>query len=340
LHGHLIWNDWRIHLGLLMGSLTMKKSALDLVLATYSVGVIVANRFRLDELIGHGGEYVVFRAIDEVGSPVAVGITGAVGDSAMSGVRRIARSLGRIQHPAIAQLIDTGKMPDERGYVVTQWVSGIPLAELMSARKVTLRDGVWLTIRVLEALRACHDHCVIHRDIKPANVIVPFRDGGVSYSNAVLIDFGIAVVLDQVRRDGQLTTGRLGNRTGTVFYCAPEQLSGQPQSASTDIYALSMILYEIVMGNPATQVEIRAAAVDSREIRLFAGAFVTDRLTLPIALPRDARAPDGIWNFFERALQINPMSRYKSASDALVALTETLHEIEQLNTRPNWPTTT
>lgn len=144
------------------------------------------------------------------------------------------RMLGRLQHPGIAHLLDGGEY---RGlpYAVMEFVDGRPLND--HARALPLRQRIQLFLQVCEAVAHAHGQLIVHRDLKPANVLVT-AEGRVK-----LLDFGIARALDGSGRSAVTRTIR-----ATPDYCAPEQLRGEPETVTTDVHALGVMLYELLCG--------------------------------------------------------------------------------------------
>lgn len=148
--------------------------------------------------------------------------------------------LASLSHPNIAHLVDGGICDDGRPYFAMEFVDGRPLTEFCDERGLDLRARLRLFLHVCEAVRHAHRNLVVHRDLKPGNILVD-TDGHVK-----LLDFGIAKLLDSGA--GQQTTVV---RMLTPDYAAPEQLIGAPVTTSTDLYALGLILFELLTGERA-----------------------------------------------------------------------------------------
>jgi tetratricopeptide (TPR) repeat protein len=146
--------------------------------------------------------------------------------------------LAELEHPNIARLLDGGALPDGRPYLVLEYVDGEPLTK--HARDLTIRQRCELFAVVCDAVAHAHRSLIVHRDLKPANVLVDRR------GNPKLLDFGIAKLIG-------VTPGH--DTTSTTFftpdYASPEQLLGTAITTATDVYALGMILFEILAGRPA-----------------------------------------------------------------------------------------
>lgn len=192
----------------------------------------------LDEPVGRGGFGEVWRAFHrDSGSPVALKVLHPDLACQPEAVARFAvevEAMSATRHPSVAQLYDTGYV-DARPFLVMEYVVGTPLSQYGQLAPVSAREVV---VRVGGALAVAHRHGVVHRDIKPDNIVV--GEGG---QRVVLLDFGVAKLMDTAA----VLTAR--NMTvGSVAYCAPEQLRGEPVDARTDIYALSLVLFELLTG--------------------------------------------------------------------------------------------
>ncbi|HKY91270.1 MAG TPA: serine/threonine-protein kinase [Nevskiaceae bacterium] len=150
--------------------------------------------------------------------------------------------LASLTHPHIAQLHDAGVTGDGQPYLALELVDGTPIDEYCRAKGLTVEQRVVLFGQVLDAIRYAHSQLVVHRDLKPSNILVT-TDGQVK-----LLDFGIAKLLD-ARGDGSATElTRLAGRALTPEYAAPEQIAGDPVSVATDVYALGVILFQLLAG--------------------------------------------------------------------------------------------
>jgi WD40 repeat protein len=149
--------------------------------------------------------------------------------------------LASLNHPDIARLIDAGFAEDGQPYLALEYVAGTPLTDYCDTRRLSIRDRLELFRKVLSAVQYAHAHLVIHRDLKPSNILV--CDEGQVH----LLDFGIAKLLtDGGAKETELT--RLGGRAATPEYAAPEQISGGPISTAADVYAMGVMLYELLLG--------------------------------------------------------------------------------------------
>jgi serine/threonine-protein kinase len=211
---------------------------------------------------------------------------------------REARSAARFVHPNAVIVYDAGESEGFL-YLVMERVSGHTLAERLAATgPLPVREAAEVAIAVLGALGAAHAAGVIHRDVKPANIIV--GPAGVK-----LVDFGIATLLD----DAGSSLTAAGELVGTPKYLAPEQVSGRPATPATDVYAVGVVLFEMLTGTPpfdrSTPV---ATALAHRE------DAPPDVRTLRSDVPPRVAA------VVTTALQKDPADRYHSAAEMQRAL--------------------
>ena len=201
--------------------------------------------YRIVRTLGQGGMGVVFlgeRA--DLGRQVAIKV---LRDAFLSPSRRERfsaeqRTLARLEHPFIARLYDADILPDGTPYFVMECVEGERLNDYCRTHDLPLRARLDLFLSVCEAVQFAHRHAIIHRDLKPSNILVS-ADG-----TPKLLDFGIAKQLDDLNTPGEVT--QTGFRLMTPAYAAPEQVLGEPVGTYTDVYALGVILYEILAGHP------------------------------------------------------------------------------------------
>jgi serine/threonine protein kinase len=206
------------------------------------VGEVIAERYELEELAGSGGMSSVFRARDRLlERSVALKILHAhyaEDEDTIERFRREARAVAQLSHPNIVTVIDRGE-EDGRQFIVFEYIDGQTLKEIVEERgPLPVREAVELAIGVAHGLAFAHANGLVHRDVKPQNVLLN-GDG-----KPKVTDFGIARSLDVA---GVTQTGTV---LGTSHYIAPEQASGQPVDAQTDVYSLGAVLYELLTGAP------------------------------------------------------------------------------------------
>ena len=213
-----------------------------------SSAALLKNRDRIENLIGSGGFAAVFLARDTElhNRPVVVKVLHERQDSREwieKKFRQECEALSRIRHPGVVGVEDQGNMPDGRPFLVLEFINGLTLRSVIAKNLsgVDLRRAVVLLRQIAQALSAAHDVGVHHRDLKPENIMI--RELGDGQEQAVIIDFGIATVLN-FEASRSAATKIAGSRRSM----APEQLEGRPTAAS-DIYAMGVIAFEMVTGN-------------------------------------------------------------------------------------------
>jgi tetratricopeptide (TPR) repeat protein len=198
--------------------------------------------YRILRVLGEGGMGVVHLAErKDLGSFVAIKI---LRDASMSPARRDRftreqRTLAKLIHPSIARLYDADTLPDGTPWFAMEFVEGSSLTEYCSKHGSSIEGKLHLVRAVCEAVQYAHSLAVIHRDLKPSNILVE-ANGQVK-----LLDFGIAKQLDTEMPTDQTRTAL---RLMTPAYAAPEQIRGEAIGVYTDVYALGVILYELLTG--------------------------------------------------------------------------------------------
>ena len=258
---------------------------------------------------GRGGMGVVYlaeRDDDQFRMRVAIKVLPRGMESRHS-VRRFIEErqiLARLQHPAIARLIDGGVTDDGRPFFVMEYVEGSRLDKYCDDRRLDIRDRLALFCRVCEALEYAHANLVVHRDIKPANILVT-ADGGVK-----LLDFGIARLTDPGTVGGELTgTGR---RFMTPEYASPEQLRGDAVTTQSDVYALGVVLYRLLAGRSPYDATGRTSHEVERAILEVEPPRPSDAARTEHGLG-DARLRGDLDAIVLRAIRKEPTLRYRSA---------------------------
>ncbi len=198
--------------------------------------------YRIERLLGRGGMGRVFLAVRDDGEfeqRVALKLLRPELIDNLTRRRFLEERsvLARLLHPHIARLYDGGLGPNGQPWYAMEYIDGAPLTEWCDARQLGIAARMDLFRKVCDAVDYAHQHLVIHRDIKPGNILVD-ADG-----NPKLLDFGIAKLLAQ--RDAAT---RGDTRLMTPEYAAPEQLRGEPVSTATDVYALGVVLFELLTG--------------------------------------------------------------------------------------------
>ena len=263
---------------------------------TLAADRILGGRYRLQRELARGGMATVWEAEDKVLTRrVAIKVLHPhlAGDNAFrTRFRREAISAAKLAHPHIVTTYDTGRDGDF-AYIVMELVEGTTVARLLKSQgPLPVAQAVEVAVQVADALSCAHSHGVVHRDVKPANILLR-EDGHVKVA-----DFGIA----KAGTGHDLT--RTGVVMGTAKYLSPEQVSGNPADAGSDIYALGIVLYEMLVGAPPF--------VGDTEL-----STAVARLTAAPGSLRDHRPdiPRGLEAVVLRSLARDPAARFQSAEE-------------------------
>ena len=210
-----------------------------------SVGEIV-GRFRLTERIGEGGMGVVYRGERADGEFVEYAAVKLISVpvhnvDALKRFRIERQVLATLNHPDIVTLIDGGLTESGQAYLAMKFVDGVPITEYCARQALALADRLRLFQRVCAAVQYAHTNSVVHRDLKPSNILV--TPGGIPK----ILDFGVAKLLDPsgTAIDATATSAI---RPLTPTYASPEHLRGLPVTTACDVYALGVLLYELLAG--------------------------------------------------------------------------------------------
>ncbi|HEV2701455.1 MAG TPA: serine/threonine-protein kinase [Steroidobacteraceae bacterium] len=197
--------------------------------------------WRITGRIGHGGMGEVYEAVRARGDfdqHVAIKVLRHEAHAELERFQAERRILARLDHPAIAHLLDGGATPDGRPYMVMEYVQGLHITQYCATTRADLATRLQLFAHVCEAMAYAHSNLIVHRDLKPSNILV--TAGG----QVKVLDFGIAKLLD-----GQPTAlHTLTQAPLTPSSAAPEQLLGKPATTATDTFALGVLLFELLTG--------------------------------------------------------------------------------------------
>ncbi|MDB4966013.1 MAG: serine/threonine protein kinase with repeat [Myxococcales bacterium] len=286
------------------------------------VGSIIDGRYRIKARLGQGGVGAVYEGEHtETRRAVAVKVLHAVfagTEEFNKRFEREAQAASRLTHPSCVSVIDFGRVqkiePASAGakiigipYLVMEYVRGTSLADRLD-QPITSAEAVIIARGVLSALKHAHGLGIVHRDVKPANIMLV--EGGGTGLVVKLLDFGLAKMVGETESDsGSEPLTQAGMVFGTPGYLSPEQASGQPADARSDLYALGVVLYEMVAGRRPF---LRQDPLD----------VVRDHLqTLPPP-PRTygAKISDALEAAILKALAKDPKGRWQSAEEMSAAL--------------------
>ena len=255
------------------------------------------DSYRVDSLVARSGMASIFRATDlRTGKPVALKVPHPEVESEPVFYDRFHREQdigAKLDHPAVMKVFADGDR--SRVYMVMEWIEGTLLRDILrEQRKLPPERATKIATGIADALEYIHNHGVVHRDLKPENIMVDAHD------NVKLIDFGIAGQ-EGARR---LTFAKLSNVMGTPDYISPEQVKGKRGDGRSDIYALGVMLYEML-----------TAQVPFRGPNAF--AIMNDRLMNNPVPPReiDPGISPQLQEIIYRAIERDPKNRYAHARE-------------------------
>jgi serine/threonine-protein kinase len=237
------------------------------LLAPEPAGALIGQRigpYRVVELIGRGGMGEVYLAEreDQYRQRVALKVVraGLAVHELRARFRTERQILARLQHASIARLLDGGVTEDGRPYLVMEHVAGVPLTEWCEARRLPVAERLSLFLGVCRAVEFAHRSLIVHRDLKPGNIQVT------AAGEVKLLDFGIAKLLDAEAPEGAAPETGTGMGLMTPEHAAPEQVRGEPVTTATDVYALGVLLYELLCGRKPHRLDDRPLAELLRDV--------------------------------------------------------------------------
>lgn len=255
------------------------------------------DHYRIDALVGRGGMSELYKATDtRAGRDVALKVPLPEMQSDPVLFERFKREeeIGQLlDHPGIVKTFNGEER--SRVYMVMEWAEGRLLRAILNEQgKLPIERAVAITLHICDALDAMHKHGVVHRDLKPENIMVDSRDG------IKLIDFGIAMKEDARR----LTFVNLSATLGTPDYIAPEQVKGQRGDQRSDIYAMGIMLYEMLAGQVPFTGPSPLAAMNERL-----------QHDAPAVRALNPEVSPALEEIVYRALEREPRHRYATASE-------------------------
>jgi serine/threonine protein kinase len=293
------------------------------------VGTTLDGRYLIEKELDHGGVGAVYLARDHKlhDKPVVVKVLlekSLRDEWVVQKFQQEKEALARVDHPGVVGILDTGELPDDKPYIVMQYVEGMALRDAIKAKPegMDLERAASIIKQIGAALSAVHEKKIYHRDLKPENIMLQVLGRG--DEQVKIVDFGIAKIKESVIAPSTITGAATA---GTIVYMSPEQLRGERISAASDIYALGMIAYEMVTGrrpfNPDTIAHL--SDMQREGIR----AKPTD---LRPRLPAEAE------RIILKALAFDPNARYQNADEFGDALSRALmNEGETLKLRRKEP---
>lgn len=285
--------------------------------ATYAPGAQI-DHYEIIRLLGHGGMNRVYLARDMLNQQEVVlkfPNDDLIGDVAVfERYRREAEIGTRVKHPYVQHLLN---MDEKRSqdYLVMEFIEGRTLRAIIedyAPDPLPVAEAKRITLQIADALKYCHDHGVFHRDIKPENIMLQ-ENGDIK-----IIDFGIAL-LEGARR---VTWRGLSSTVGTPDYMSPEQLKGERGTASSDIYAVGIILYEMLCGK---------TPFDGENVFAVMNQHVSQ--DPPSILDFNPQLPPELATVVMKAIRRDPHKRYQHIED----LAHDLCNLEEVKPVPYTP---
>jgi len=277
------------------------------------IGTTIGS-YNLVEEVGKGGMAIVYKAYQpNLDRWVAVKVLDPAYTTnnfeALARFRKEAKAIAGVRHPNILTIHDYGE-EDGLEYIVTEYVEGGTLKDQLTGTPFDWKRAAVLAIGVGQALATAHSHGIIHRDVKPANVLLPRENW------PLLADFGLA----KIKEDRQSLT-EPGITLGTPTYTSPEQALGEPIDQRADIYALGVLLYEMVTG--------RAPFASDRHFEV-----MLMHMSEPPPRPRDMvpEIPDKLESIILKALEKQPSDRYSQMADMVEDMETLMARV--LSTKP------
>ncbi len=227
--------------------------------------------------------------------------------------------LARLNHPNIARLLDAG-VEQNQAFIVLELINGMPMLDYITEHAKTLADRLRVIREIALAVEHAHSQLVLHRDLKPSNVLVT-ADGQIK-----LLDFGIAGVLDNSADEPMTKLTQLTGRGLTLEYASPEQITGEPTVAASDVYSLGVLLFHLCTGNRPFAASSTRAALEYAMVNTdppLASASIATKMPGPlnpglvdqINPPVDAyRLRGDLDAIIRRAMRLLPAERYPTAA--------------------------
>lgn len=278
-------------------------------------GQVLAGKYRVEGLLGEGGMAQVFRAT-HLGLDRAVVIklmhsSMPSMDTAMKRFEQECKVTARLDHPNVVSVFDVGTLEGRRPYLVMEYIQGESLRDYLDRESsMSIKDASTVMMQVCSGLAEAHSQGIVHRDLKPENIMLRERSDRPDWVK--IVDFGIA----HLKQGGQRLT-KTGIAIGTVDYMSPEYLSDKPIDHRSDIYALGVILYELIAGRCPFMAET-AEAVMAKHLW---------GTPMPLSHYRPDLQAGCIFDLVaERSLQKEPDDRYQSVAEMKDEIAKGLQE--------------
>jgi serine/threonine protein kinase/tetratricopeptide (TPR) repeat protein len=296
------------------------------------IGMVVDNRYRLEATLGRGGMGLVFRAT-HIGlrRQVAVKILHpslAASPEVRNRFEREALAVGKVDHPNCVATYDVGRLPGGAMYLAMEVLEGRSLADVLEDEgQIAPGRALHILAHILRGLGNIHQAGLIHRDIKPENIFLIRQGDDLDF--AKILDFGIAKPISGELSDDGVRLTQAGMAFGTPIYMAPEQALGNPLDGRADIYAASVMAYEMLCGQPPFYSE------DKLEVMSMHTAKPVPPMRTRL-IKGGKPVPSSLEKLIVRGLTKKPSDRYATAEIYLAAVEEALHTTDGGQTDVNF----
>ncbi|HLU65818.1 MAG TPA: protein kinase [Kofleriaceae bacterium] len=287
------------------------------------VDTVIDGRYHLTSLVGRGGMGAVFLAEHvTIRRPVALKLL----QPSLAAIPELARrfereafAIGRIDHPNCVSVMDFGRLGDGSLYLVMEYLDGRSLGDAIEAEgRIPARRALHILRHVLRGLGHAHHAGIVHRDVKPENVILVEHEGVPEF--AKILDFGIARFLRDTPPDaaeGEERLTQAGIAFGTPAYMSPEQAVGDPVDPRADLYAATVMLFEMIAGRPPFH------SADKLELLGMHAMKQPPRLS---EVRPDALIPASLDELVAIGMAKKPAERFADADEYIAAIEDVLRE--------------
>ncbi len=282
----------------------------------------LAGRYELIKCLAKHGTCSVYKANDQtLRRPVAVKVLTEqiMSDEELRRFHRGALAACSVKHENCVQMYHFGTTPDDRPYMVMEYVTGETLRKLVQENgPMSAANAIAVALQICDGLSAIHSNNIVHRDLKTANVMVDGFDTDRLVTK--ILDFGLAKPANAGHSSKPIT--KAGQIVGSPVYMSPEQVKGYELDARTDIYSLGCILFEMLTGDPLF---LGKTSIETMHMHV-----TMPPPTLAIAAPRRF-FPQILEDIIARAVEKHPESRYQTAEEMKADLLEAVKSMEQYN---------
>jgi serine/threonine protein kinase/tetratricopeptide (TPR) repeat protein len=280
------------------------------------LGSVLDGRYRIEQVIGHGANAIVYRARQTLmNKDVVIKLmTPGIGESYADHFQRQVAAAKSLEHPNIARIYATGLIGGDRPYLAMEYVQGSGLDAILKGGAIPWAKALEIFIGICEGMQYAHENNVVHRDIKPANIML--RSNAESdpqepaTESIVILDFGLASVYSEKEGKKTKLTRTTVGMPGTPMYMSPEVCQKKTADARSDIYAIGCLMYEVLTGVPP-----------------FTGDSAFDLMykhihQVPARFPTATLVPTELEKIVQRCMNKNPDERFQTAAQLGAALRE------------------